>query len=103
MKRSPIARRTPLKQKARPRWRPSSAGSAFWRRRRVEVMERDGGRCQECGGRATDVAHIVALGMGRSRFQALQALNAASNLRALCRTCHRAETEGRPARSRRAA
>ena len=96
---SPLARRTPLRRGARPRWRPSAKGAAFWRRRRREVLERDAYRCQECGGPGNEVAHVVPLGMGRSRYEALQKLNDASNLRVLCGRCHREETEGRKARA----
>lgn len=123
MKRTALQRRTPLARGTKPlgrapiagkrsvlgrtkpmRWRPSSAGARFWRQRRAEVLERDGHACVECGARERlDVAHRVALGMGRSRYDEHEPLNALWNLRVLCRPCHRVEEEGRVARPRRSA
>ncbi|WP_399335722.1 HNH endonuclease [Varibaculum cambriense] len=52
-----------------------------WRRIRVEVIQRDHGRCQICGAPGTDVDHIV-----RGQDHSL------SNLRLLCRRCHMRRT-----------
>ena len=39
--------------------------------------------CEVCGGRAVDIHHIKARGMGGSKFK-----NEVDNLMALCRNCH---------------
>ena len=51
--------------------------------RRRSVMDRDGGRCQICGGRGKDVHHIH----GSSNHPA--------NLQLLCKTCHNKKTLAR--------
>lgn len=60
----------------------------FWHNRRLEVFKRYGDKCQACRLRiATDIAHIEALGMGRSRYIEHE-LNDIDNLLPLCRLCH---------------
>lgn len=93
MKRSPMKR-----SRAKP-WRPSEEGLRFWHTRRLEVIARDGWCI--CGAVGTDVAHIRALGIGRSRYNPDEPLNALSNLRLLCRACHANEEAGRTERPRR--
>ena len=70
------------------RWRPKSEGLAFWTKRRLECLRRDSFRCRRCPGQATDAAHVVALGMGASRYNPSDPRNRLSNLASLCRGCH---------------
>lgn len=93
-----LERKTPLRRAGRRAWRPQVEGEAFWSIVRELVLERAGGRCQStayghrCTDPATDVDHIIPLGMGGSRYDPLNERNRASNLQALCRDCHSAKT-----------
>jgi 5-methylcytosine-specific restriction endonuclease McrA len=54
-----------------------------YKRLRIEVLERDGWRCQRCGVRTNlDVHHIYRRARGGE--------DEAANLTSLCRNCHRA-------------
>lgn len=59
--------------------------SSAWRRRRLEILERDGWRCQiqgpKCLGEANEVDHKAPISMGGSKLDP-------SNLRAACRPCN---------------
>lgn len=55
------------------------------------IMERDGGICQKCGGRGSDIHHIVPGGMGGKR------VHKEANLITLCRLCHQ-KTESKSMR-----
>ena len=58
--------------------------SPRWRAVRKEVLERDGWRCQECGGPGRlEVHHKVRLADGGEHFDL-------GNLETLCRSCHQA-------------
>ncbi len=60
-------------------------GGRRWQTVRAYVIERDGGRCQDCGAEgARQVAHIVDRRAGGS--------DDPSNLRLLCDSCHSRET-----------
>jgi 5-methylcytosine-specific restriction protein A len=63
-----------------------------WPRLRLAVLERDGWRCYRCGGRATEVDHIVPVHLGGS--------DEPENLAATCRRCHASKT-GREAQAAR--
>lgn len=68
--------------------------SAAWKKLRLEVLERDGGRCGICGGMGSDqVDHVVPVSRGGS--------DSPSNLRAVHRACHLRKTsaEGSAARA----
>jgi 5-methylcytosine-specific restriction protein A len=62
-------------------------GSSAWKRTRLEVLARDGYRCQirgpKCNGYATEVDHVVARADGGATWNP-------SNLRAACRPCNSA-------------
>ncbi len=47
-----------------------------------EVMARDGGVCQKCGGRGSDLHHCVYGGTGRRRIHKVE------NIVTLCLYCH---------------
>lgn len=64
-----------------------------WRRVRKAVLLRDGFTCRRCGGRASDVDHLVELIDGGAAFDM-------ENLQALCAACHDAKSS--EARYRRA-
>lgn len=56
-----------------------------WRRLRLQILERDGYRCQPCKRRgyvteATEVDHVIALAQGGT--------DELSNLQAICVPCH---------------
>jgi len=57
---------------------------AEWRKRRIEVWKRDGGKCVRCGEaanlRTCHIDHIIPLNKSGT--------NAMKNLRTLCRRCH---------------
>jgi 5-methylcytosine-specific restriction enzyme A len=59
-------------------------GSA-WRALRLRILARDNHRCVLCGAKATDVDHITPKSQGGTDHP--------SNLRSLCKRCHRAKTE----------
>lgn len=68
--------------------RPSAAKRGYghgWRKKRKEIINRDGGKCVKCGKRATEVDHITP----KSR----KGKDTNSNLRTLCGTCHRQKTK----------
>lgn len=73
-----------------PEWIGKTDDSSIPPRVRVRVFDRQGGRCAECdrklgvAGEPFDVDHITALVNGGE--------NRESNLRALCRPCHRGKT-----------
>ena len=56
-----------------------------WERVRRVVLDRDGWRCQRCGGYGKEADHIVPLEQGGAMFDQ-------SNLQCLCRDCHIAKT-----------
>lgn len=93
MKRSPLKRTGKLRKRSK-RWRPTSAGIAFARDQRQAALERDGWLCVLCAEPAMEVDHIQPLGMGRSRYNVDEPLNALVNLRSLCSPCHREVTTG---------
>jgi hypothetical protein len=55
--------------------------SALWRRIRKRVLERDGGRCLRCGGKATRVHH-------RSYAEDVKSGNNDDMLASVCKGCH---------------
>ena len=57
---------------------------AGWAKIRAECLRLAAGRCRDCGGDATDAAHIRARAFGGSDDQA--------NLMALCSRCHQRRT-----------
>lgn len=63
-----------------------------WSRLRLRVYVEQGGLCAGCGKpmrrEAFDLAHLSALGMGRSRHDAESESNARENVAAMCRRCH---------------
>lgn len=54
--------------------------NALYKKTRIQCIERDNGLCVLCGGRATDVHHIV--------FRSQMGLSNLENLACLCRECH---------------
>lgn len=54
-----------------------------WRALRQQVLDRASGRCERCGGMATDAHHVVARAAGGR--------DALGNLVALCEDCHAQE------------
>lgn len=57
-----------------------------WRQVRRGVLNRDGWRCQSCGGaRGLEVDHIQPLHKGGAPWDV-------TNLQTLCRDCHRAKS-----------
>lgn len=71
-----------------PTWKGGVADvtqSQKWRKVREKALERDGRRCQECGGDyELHVHHITPLSEGGRPYDM-------DNLKTLCRTCHRAK------------
>lgn len=65
-----------------------------WSRIRARVLQRDGYRCQVCGVQATEVDHITNLARGG-------AVRELSNLRAVCRWCHKRKTAAEAMRAMR--
>ena len=61
-----------------------SGSTRRWRKLRAYVLRRDGGRCQRCGGNAGNAKlechHVIPRTAG--------GLDAPSNCRTLCLTCH---------------
>ena len=57
----------------------------LWRRVRLQVMDRDGWRCQTCGHVGRECDHIIALFKGGPEYDL-------SNLQCLCKKCHIAKT-----------
>lgn len=57
-----------------------------WGSRRRFVIRRDRGLCRKCGGKGTEVDHIVPVALGGSWEY--------SNLWLLCKPCHKAKTLG---------
>ena len=55
-----------------------------WSKLRAQVLRRDRRTCQTCGGRATQVDHIVPRADGGT--------DEVSNLAAICDGCHKAKT-----------
>lgn len=51
-----------------------------WRRVRSRVLQRDGHRCQQCGGPATEVDHLIPVADGGS--------DVIANLQSVCSDCH---------------
>lgn len=51
-----------------------------WRELRKTVLKRDGNRCRACGRKASEIHHIL--------FRSLGGKDEASNLLALCDSCH---------------
>jgi 5-methylcytosine-specific restriction endonuclease McrA len=64
----------------------------FWRKVRPRVLERDGYRCQirgpGCRGEATEVDHIVDVGLGGALYDE-------TNCRSVCGPCHRRRSNQR--------
>ena len=63
-----------------------------WRQARALALRRDMYTCQDCGGRAREVHHIVELSPDNIDDPAI-ALGA-DNLMSLCTACHSARTAG---------
>ena len=60
---------------------PRSGSTRRWRKLRAYVLARDGGRCQRCGGKEKlEAHHVIPRTAG--------GLDAPSNGRTLCLTCH---------------
>lgn len=62
-----------------------------WAQTRRYVLHRDNGQCYLCGGKATEVDHVVPVFEGGT--------DDLSNLRAICRTCHRSKSGREGARA----
>lgn len=106
MKRSPLARKTPLSPgrkslkrgvKALKRARLAKLGARGKRDKaalakvRPTVLKRAGGRCELCERRARlDLHHVQS----RARRPGWDGLHQAPNLRAICRACHDWEHTG---------
>lgn len=92
MLRSPFRRIGTLARKPW-RWKPDPEGLAFWQERRLQVYLRDGGTCQDCGGKVSrseaHIHHIRRLGMGGSRYNPKDKRNEVWNLTTLCKSCHK--------------
>ena len=58
-----------------------------WRIVRLEVLERDGWRCQHCGRYGNEVDHVTPL-----QWEPDQDPYALAGLQTLCRACHIAKT-----------
>jgi len=54
--------------------------SMFWKRRRMEILLRDGYTCQKCGKTGSHTDHIIPWRISKS--------NAQSNLQCLCKSCN---------------
>lgn len=74
-------------------WARQFYRSAAWRSLRAQVLRRDLFTCEECGGRATEVHHEIALTPSNIGDPTV-ALNPAL-LHSLCHDCHTAITLGR--------
>jgi 5-methylcytosine-specific restriction enzyme A len=72
-------------------WGTSAPMPPGWPQLRLAILERDRWTCQLCGAEAADVDHIVPRAGGGP--------DDPSNLRSLCRPCHRTVT-GRAAGTR---
>lgn len=59
-----------------------------WKTTRAQALERDGGRCVNCGAKATEVDHVVEIQDGGSEFDL-------ENTRSLCHDCHVVKTVAR--------
>lgn len=73
-------------------WRGGSERPAGWRGVRAAALARDRWTCQDCGGHAREVDHIIPRSRGGS--------DAINNLRAICKACHaiKSSREGNDAR-----
>ena len=98
--RSGPTRSTGPTRRSRPRSGPTSAEKAAWERRRQECLARDGHRCRRCGSdgetgfpRGLQVAHVIPLGNGRSRYLVDRPINQLANLCTLCPSCHAAHDD----------
>lgn len=64
---------------------PRPASNWEWRKQRRRALIRDRHRCVECGSPAVEVDHIVPRSRGGT--------DDLSNLRSMCRPCHKAKSE----------
>ncbi|WP_343233202.1 HNH endonuclease signature motif containing protein [Miltoncostaea oceani] len=84
-----------LRRSMTPLLRPSGSTRA-WRRRRAQILTRDGHRCSYCGGPATQVDHVIPRAVGGT--------DEPGNLVAACGPCNRrkggrffgSESQGHP-------
>lgn len=93
------AARKPLKRSGPIRRRRARHSTDAWAEMRVRVYNEQGEACAGCrrwlpleGDTLSrmHLAHLVALGMGRSRHDASNPLNGRDNLAGLCARCHMA-------------
>lgn len=66
--------------------------SALWRRTRKQVLRQSGYTCHDCGGRATEVHHIIEL--TPSNIDDWDISINPNNLQPLCWDCHNKTTRG---------
>lgn len=74
----------------------TSSCTAWFRKRRKEVMEKLGNECAKCGNNwdRLDIDHICRIGMGggRGQYRRARSWTGLGNLQLLCRPCHREKT-----------
>lgn len=64
---------------------PERVYDAQWRHLRLVVLQRDQGRCQQCGKPGNEVDHIQSVRLGGK--------TTLDNLQTLCKRCHSAKTK----------
>ena len=74
------------------RWAQSFYMSRVWRQQRQHALNRDRYTCQDCGGRAEEVHHIVPL--SPINISDVRVSLALSNLVSLCFDCHQSRHRG---------
>lgn len=65
--------------------------SQAWRTAREQALRRDGYTCNRCGGRATEVHHIIPI--DELNINDARIALCVDNLESLCHVCHTKETQ----------